>query len=228
MVEELLTDFKVILISDFYPAYDSLKCRHQKCWVHLIRDLNDDLYKLMSPYLDNRHDATADKISSRISQEAKALNSCSREAEFNELIKQVESFEKITGVATSRYAGLALLKDELTSYKKLQDDLINEMIALDYKLLDKKEVITYVGVNTKNGRPLQNTSKPMSIQDILNFPAGNLSYFEGLVTNLKKERNRKEELYNMQDLVAKVKAILNRQKELKVKKIRNNNDYFPK
>jgi len=36
------------LISDFYPGYDSVKCKQQKCWVHLIRNLNDDL--LESPF----------------------------------------------------------------------------------------------------------------------------------------------------------------------------------
>ncbi|MEG2070299.1 MAG: transposase, partial [Bacteroidales bacterium] len=45
MAAKLLNDFTGILISDFYPGYDSLKCRHQKCWVHLIRDMNDDLWK---------------------------------------------------------------------------------------------------------------------------------------------------------------------------------------
>lgn len=48
MVVEFLKEFNGILISDFYPGYDSLKCKHQKCWVHLIRDLNDDLWK--NPY----------------------------------------------------------------------------------------------------------------------------------------------------------------------------------
>jgi hypothetical protein len=48
MALKLLKDFKGILISDFYPGYESLKCKHQKCWVHLLRDLNEDLYK--NPY----------------------------------------------------------------------------------------------------------------------------------------------------------------------------------
>lgn len=48
MILELLKDYKGILISDFYSGYESLKCKHQKCWVHLIRDLNEDLYK--NPY----------------------------------------------------------------------------------------------------------------------------------------------------------------------------------
>ena len=45
MIEEVLTNYNGILISDFYSGYDSLKCKHQKCWVHLIRDMNDDLWK---------------------------------------------------------------------------------------------------------------------------------------------------------------------------------------
>lgn len=45
MVKELLKDYKGIIIADFYAGYDSLPCKHQKCWVHLIRDLNDDLWK---------------------------------------------------------------------------------------------------------------------------------------------------------------------------------------
>ena len=44
IVHEFLGDYNGILISDFYPGYDSVKCRQQKCWVHLIRDLNRDLW----------------------------------------------------------------------------------------------------------------------------------------------------------------------------------------
>lgn len=43
-VQDFLVDYEGILISDFYSGYDSLNCRHQKCLVHLIRDLNNDLY----------------------------------------------------------------------------------------------------------------------------------------------------------------------------------------
>ena len=43
VVHEFLTDYNGILVSDFYPGYDSVQCRQQKCWVHLIRDLNNDL-----------------------------------------------------------------------------------------------------------------------------------------------------------------------------------------
>ena len=32
-------------MSDFYGGYDAIACRQQKCLVHLIRELNEDLWK---------------------------------------------------------------------------------------------------------------------------------------------------------------------------------------
>lgn len=48
IVHDFLAGYQGILISDFYPGYDAVQCRQQKCLVHLIRDLNEDLWK--SPY----------------------------------------------------------------------------------------------------------------------------------------------------------------------------------
>jgi len=45
VVRELLSDFQGVLVSDFYTGYDAMDCRQQKCWVHLIRDLDEDLWK---------------------------------------------------------------------------------------------------------------------------------------------------------------------------------------
>lgn len=42
-LQAMLKEFKGVLISDFYSAYDSLPCEQQKCLIHLIRDLNHDL-----------------------------------------------------------------------------------------------------------------------------------------------------------------------------------------
>ena len=42
-VVDLLKEFKGVLVSDFYSAYDSLPCPKQRCLIHLIRDMNDDL-----------------------------------------------------------------------------------------------------------------------------------------------------------------------------------------
>ena len=36
-------DFKGVLVSDFYAAYDSIDCPQQKCLIHLMRDLNDEV-----------------------------------------------------------------------------------------------------------------------------------------------------------------------------------------
>jgi hypothetical protein len=48
VVHEFLGDYKGVLVSDFYGGYDSAVCRQQKCLVHLIRDLNNDLWS--NPY----------------------------------------------------------------------------------------------------------------------------------------------------------------------------------
>ena len=45
IVREVLAGYQGVLVSDFYPGYDSMPCRRQKCLVHLIRDINDDLWK---------------------------------------------------------------------------------------------------------------------------------------------------------------------------------------
>jgi hypothetical protein len=44
-VHEALRDFHGVLVSDFYAAYDGLPCKQQRCLIHLIRDLNDDVRK---------------------------------------------------------------------------------------------------------------------------------------------------------------------------------------
>jgi len=44
ILEEILRGFAGVLVSDFYSAYDAPKCPQQKCWIHLMRDVNDDLF----------------------------------------------------------------------------------------------------------------------------------------------------------------------------------------
>jgi predicted RecB family nuclease len=65
-LHEMLRDFKGVLVSDFFSAYDSLPCPQQKCLIHLIRDLNHDLFQ--SPY----------------DEELKSLASC-----FGELLRRI-------------------------------------------------------------------------------------------------------------------------------------------
>jgi hypothetical protein len=44
-LKPLFSTFKGAIVTDFYGGYDALPCLQQKCLVHLIRDLNDDLWK---------------------------------------------------------------------------------------------------------------------------------------------------------------------------------------
>jgi hypothetical protein len=45
LLKQTIGDFAGVLVSDFYAAYDSVTCRQQKCHLHLMRDINDDLLK---------------------------------------------------------------------------------------------------------------------------------------------------------------------------------------
>jgi predicted RecB family nuclease len=47
-LQDLLGAYEGVLVSDFFTAYDALNCPQQKCLIHLMRDLNDDLRK--DPY----------------------------------------------------------------------------------------------------------------------------------------------------------------------------------
>src|SRR5258708_11569874 len=42
-LKELLAGFSGVLVSDFYNAYDGINCPQQKCLLHLLRNVNDDL-----------------------------------------------------------------------------------------------------------------------------------------------------------------------------------------
>jgi predicted RecB family nuclease len=44
-LHDLLKEFRGVLVSDFYAAYDSLDCPQQKCLIHLIRDFNQDILR---------------------------------------------------------------------------------------------------------------------------------------------------------------------------------------
>jgi predicted RecB family nuclease len=49
-LQQLLSGFHGVLISDFFTAYDSLELRQQRCLIHLLRDFNEELLK--APYDD--------------------------------------------------------------------------------------------------------------------------------------------------------------------------------
>lgn len=42
VIQDLLgDDFKGVLVCDFYGGYNDLACPHQRCWVHLLRDVHE-------------------------------------------------------------------------------------------------------------------------------------------------------------------------------------------
>jgi predicted RecB family nuclease len=45
ILDDLLDGFSGVLVSDFYAAYDSVPCAQQKCLIHLMRDINEDLHR---------------------------------------------------------------------------------------------------------------------------------------------------------------------------------------
>jgi predicted RecB family nuclease len=51
ILDDLLNGFSGVLVSDFYAAYDSVPCAQQKCLIHLMRDINEDMHK--NPFDEN-------------------------------------------------------------------------------------------------------------------------------------------------------------------------------
>jgi predicted RecB family nuclease len=43
--QDFLSRFRGVLVSDFYAGYDSINCAQQKCLIHLLRDINEDVLK---------------------------------------------------------------------------------------------------------------------------------------------------------------------------------------
>ena len=45
ILDEVLAGFQGVLVSDFYGGYDAVPCQQQKCLIHLMRDINEDVLK---------------------------------------------------------------------------------------------------------------------------------------------------------------------------------------
>jgi hypothetical protein len=45
VLSDILNGFDGVLIFDFYAAYESIPCPQQRCLIHLIRDINEDVLK---------------------------------------------------------------------------------------------------------------------------------------------------------------------------------------
>jgi predicted RecB family nuclease len=107
IVHEILSGYDGILISDFYPGYDSIKCRQQKCLSHLIRDINDDLWK--EPF-DTEFEAFVLEVRNLVVPILEAVEKFGlKKRNLNKFMKQVERFyEKV--IIDKRYKSEVTLK----------------------------------------------------------------------------------------------------------------------
>jgi predicted RecB family nuclease len=108
IVREVLAGYQGVLVSDFYPGHDGMPCRQQKCLVHLIRDINDDLWA--APF-DRELEAFALAVQSLLVPMLEAVDHYGLKAwHLRKFFRDVECFyqkhitgREYTSVATSKY-----------------------------------------------------------------------------------------------------------------------------
>jgi len=90
IAHKLLYKYQGVLVSDFYLGYDSVECRQQKCWVHLIRDLNDDL---QSNPMDREYEIFVSEVRNLIVPIMETIQKYGLKSRYlNNFEKQVDSF----------------------------------------------------------------------------------------------------------------------------------------
>ena len=109
MVHALLDDFRGVLVSDFYAVYDPVKCPQQKCLIHLMRDINDDMHRY--PY-DEELRMIAQKYAAVLRTVVETVDKHGLKAHF--LAKHLPAVEKFfTWIATADFAS-----ETAQSYRK--------------------------------------------------------------------------------------------------------------
>jgi predicted RecB family nuclease len=109
ILEQLLDGFKGVLVSDFYAAYDSVPCPQQKCLVHLMRDINEDLIK--NPF-DEELKAIAGRFGVLLREIVETVDQFGLKARhLGRHRRSAEGFiEYVAGMNCSTEVGLALQK----------------------------------------------------------------------------------------------------------------------
>jgi predicted RecB family nuclease len=109
IVRDLLEGFRGVLVSDFYAAYDSVPCAQQKCLIHLMRDINEDLHK--NPF-DSELKEIANRFGSLLRGIVETIDAHGLKARY--LAKHKQSamgfVEHVVGMKCATEAGLALTK----------------------------------------------------------------------------------------------------------------------
>jgi hypothetical protein len=106
---DLLEGFRGVLVSDFYAAYDSVPCAQQKCLIHLMRDINEDLHK--NPF-DSELKEIASRFGSLLREIVETIDAHGLKA--RHLAKHKRSamgfVDYVVGMQCATEAGLALSK----------------------------------------------------------------------------------------------------------------------
>jgi predicted RecB family nuclease len=109
LVRDLLEGFPGVLVSDFYTAYDSVPCAQQKCLIHLMRDINEDLHK--NPF-DNELKEIASRFGLLLREIVETIDTHGLKSRY--LAKHKQSamgfIEHVVGMKCATEAALALTK----------------------------------------------------------------------------------------------------------------------
>jgi predicted RecB family nuclease len=179
-LKELLADFKGVLISDFYAGYDAMKCAKQRCLIHLIRDLNDDLVKNQ---FDSDFKNIVQSFSNIMTNITNTINKFGlKKRNLNKHKKQTELFFRI--IEVSEYETEVCLKWQ-KRFKSTKDELFtflnydgvpwnnnNAETAIKAVALYRRE---YDGLPTKNG--IQKYLTLLSIQQTCKYQGINFFDF---------------------------------------------------
>lgn len=179
-LKELLADFKGVLISDFYAGYDAMKCAKQRCLIHLIRDLNDDLVKNQ---FDSDFKNIVQSFSNIMTNITNTINKFGlKKRNLNKHKKQTELFFRI--IEVSEYETEVCLKWQ-KRFKSTKDELFtflnydgvpwnnnNAETAIKAVALYRRE---YDGLPTKNG--IQKYLTLLSIQQTCKYQGINFFNF---------------------------------------------------
>ena len=121
MLENVLKGFSGVLVSDFYAAYNSMPCQQQKCLIHLMRDINEDVVKHPfneeMTFVATRFGALLRQIVDTIDRyglKKRHLRKHKRSAE--RFLHEVETFHCTTEVVSSLKKRINKNKDKLFTF----------------------------------------------------------------------------------------------------------------
>jgi predicted RecB family nuclease len=114
-LRETLKDFKGVLVSDFYASYDSLGCLQQKCLIHLIRDMNQEL--LNNPY-DEELQSITEPFASLLRSIVATVDAHGLKRRYLEChAGEVTEFFRVLSVRSFRSEAAQTLQERLVKYQ---------------------------------------------------------------------------------------------------------------